>query len=343
MKRIAQLFIALPLFVGLPLVAAQGPHTPAASPYVDVHTHIESEVAGKAVEQAAEVMQGDNRAKYLFMPSPFDDAGHGAFDIELLQMISKKYGGRIGVMGGGGTLNPMIVEAVRAGKTTPELEKRFTDRAEAIARQGAVGFGEMTAQHRPSASTPSYQSAPPDHPLFLALADVAASHNMPVVLHMEAVEKDMPIPESWHVNQPPVPPVMKANIAAFERLLSHNSRARIVWAHGGCDYTGDRTPQLMRRLLQAHPNLYMEIKIDPLNPGLNSPLDGGATGRLKPEWLKLFQDYSDRFVIGSDQHYPMPEGQPQRWQAAITMFNQLPSDLRRKIGVENVRRIYRMM
>jgi predicted TIM-barrel fold metal-dependent hydrolase len=116
-----------------------------------------------------------------------------------------------------------------------------------------------------------------------------------------------------------------------------------VWAHGGCDYTGDRTPQLMRRLLQAHPNLYMEIKIDPLNPGLNSPLEGGATGRLKPEWLKLFQDFSDRFVIGSDQHYPMPEGQPQRWQAAITMFNQLPSDLRRKIGVENVRRIYRMM
>jgi predicted TIM-barrel fold metal-dependent hydrolase len=138
-----------------------------------------------------------------------------------------------------------------------------------------------------------------------------------------------------------VPPTLKANIAAFERLLSHNPRARIVWAHAGWDNTGARTPQLMRRLLQAHPNLYAEIKIDPLDPGVNSPLDGGATGRLKPEWLKLFQDFPDRFVIGSDQHYPMPPNQPQRWQAVIGMFNQLPPDLRSKIGVDNVRRIYR--
>ena len=86
----------------------------------------------------------------------------------------------------------------------------------------------------------------------------------------------------------------------------------------------------------------MELKIDPLNAGLNSPLDGGATGKLKPEWLKLFQDFPDRFVIGSDQHYPMPENQPQRWQAVITMFNQLPPDVRRKIGVENVGKIYKL-
>jgi len=342
MTRIAQLAVTLSLaFAALPLGAAQEPRTPAASPYIDVHTHIEIGMADKAFAQAADVMQGDNRAKFLFMPSPFDDA-HGAFDVELLRDASKKYGGRIAVLGGGGTLNPMLVEAVRAGKTTPELRKRFTDRAEAIARAGAVGFGELTAEHRPSASTPSYQSAPPDHPLFLALADIAASHNMPFVLHMEAVEKDMRIPDSWHVTDPPNPPIMKGNIAAFERLLSHNPRARIVWAHGGCDYTGDRTPQLMRRLLQAHPNLYIEIKIDPLNVGLNSPLDGGATGKLKPDWLKLFQDFPDRFVIGSDQHYPMPENQPQRWQTAITMFNQLPPDVRRKVGVENVSRIYRL-
>src|SRR5262245_66471776 len=115
MKRIALL-----LLMSLPIVvAAQGPHAPAASPYIDVHTHIEIGMADEALAQAADAMQGDNRAKVLFMPSPFDDAGHGAFDIELLQTAAKKYGGRIAVMGGGGTLNPMIVEAVRAGKTTP--------------------------------------------------------------------------------------------------------------------------------------------------------------------------------------------------------------------------------
>ena len=60
----------------------------------------------------------------------------------------------------------------------------------------------------------------------------------------------------------------------------------------------DAAINIMRRLLQAHPNLYAEIKIDPMDPGLNSPLDGGATGKVKPEWSKLFQDFPDRFVIG---------------------------------------------
>ena len=122
----------------------------------------------------------------------------------------------------------------------------------------------------------------------------------------------------------------------------HNARAKIVWAHGGWDNTGFRTPELCRRLLQAHPNLYMELKLDPLRPGLNSPLSGGAGGTLKPEWLKLFQDFPDRFVIGSDQHYPMPKNEPQRWQAVILFFNQLPQDLRRKFGTENAVRLYNL-
>ncbi len=331
----------LQLVVSMLLLAMQNPHVPAASPYIDGHTHID-ELTEQTVGLAVDAMQSDNRAKYLFMPSPFEEAGGRSFDIEVLKMITKKYGDKIAILGGGGTLNPMLVEAVRAGRTSPELEKRFKERAEAIARQGAVGFGELTAEHRPSASTPSYQSAPPDHPLLLALSDIAASHDLPVVLHMEAVQHAMPIPESWHVNPLPNPPTMRPNIDAFERLLTHNPRTKIVWAHGGWDNTGVRTPELCRHLLQAHPNLYMELKIDPLNAGLNSPLDGGATGKLKPEWLKLFQDFPDRFVIGSDQHYPMPENQPQRWQAVITMFNQLPPDLRRKMGVENVAKIYKV-
>src|SRR4051812_35271579 len=88
------MFLASCVLCALPLIAAQESHAPAASPYIDVHTHIEIGMADKAFAQAAETMKGDNRAKYLFMPSPFDDAGHGAFDIELLQAAAKKYGSR---------------------------------------------------------------------------------------------------------------------------------------------------------------------------------------------------------------------------------------------------------
>ena len=319
-----------------------GTRVAAVSPFIDVHTHLERAVAEGSIEIAVHAMQAENSAKYLFLPSPFPEVGKGAFDIELIQTAAKKYPDKILISGGGGTLNPMIEEAVHAGATSPDLEKKFKDRAEEIASLGAVGFGELAAEHEPSASTPAYQSVPPDHPLFLALADIAAQHGLPITLHMEAVPETMPIPSSWHVNPMPNPPQLRANIAAFERLLSHNPRAKIVWAHECWDNTGFRTVALSRRLLQAHPNLFMELKVDPLNPGLNSPLADGASGKVKPEWLKLLQDFPDRFVIGSDQHYPMPDNGPQRWQAVILLFNQLPPDLRRKIGVDNVARIYKL-
>jgi hypothetical protein len=56
----------------------------------------------------------------------------------------------------------------------------------------------------------------------------------------------------------------------------------------------------------------------------------------------LFQDFLDRFIIGTDQHYPEPRDSEQRWQAVLLVFNQLPGDLRRKIGIENAMRIYRL-
>lgn len=75
----------------------------------------------------------------------------------------------------------------------------------------------------------------------------------------------------------------------------------------------------------------MEIKLDPGNEGRNFPMVGN---KIKPDWLKLLQDFPDRFIIGSDQHYPESKG-AQRWQAVVLLFNQLPPDLRKKIGTEN--------
>jgi predicted TIM-barrel fold metal-dependent hydrolase len=315
---------------------------PALSPFIDTHVHLEKSVARESIDAAVGAMRDEGSSGYLFLPSPFATRGESAFDIELIKPLARKYPGKVWAMGGGGTLNPMLQQAAALDLRDERLEREFKRRALSIARQGAAGFGEFTSEHRPSASTPSFQSAPPDHRLLLLLADIAASNEMPIVLHMEAVPETMPLPESWLLPGVDAPATLKANIAGFERLLAHNPRARIVWAHGGWDNTGYRTPELCRRLLAAHPNLYMEIKIDPKRPGENSPLNGGASGSLKPEWLKLFEDYPDRFVLGSDQHYPLPGDAVERWQALTGFFNALPEELRRKFGVENVRRIYRL-
>jgi len=309
---------------------------PALSPFVDVHTHPDPGDPAGSVRAALRAMPAENAVKIVFMPQPFTADDPGRYDAEILLPAVKGHADKLAVLGGGGSLNAMIQQSARTGDAGPEIRRKFKERAEELLRLGAVGFGELTAEHFQGA-TP-YQSVPPDHPLFLQLADIAAEHGVPIDLHMEALPQTIPLPAS--MKSPPNPPQLRANIAAFERLLDHNPRGRIIWAHAGWDNTGYRTPGLCRRLLRAHPNLYMDVKIDPLKPGKNSPLANGASGAIKPEWLKLFEDFPDRFVVGTDQYYPEPLPGPQRWEAIVLLLNQLPNGLRQKIAMENAARLY---
>jgi predicted TIM-barrel fold metal-dependent hydrolase len=317
-----------------PADAPAAPVVPALTPYVEAHTHFEAGDPQGSVNAALAAIPRQNAAMVLLQmpPDTFDHPGH--YDAEVILAEARKHADRIAVLGGGGTLNAMIIQAAATGDAGPAVQKKFKDRAEELIKEGVVGFGEMTAEHY-AGGTP-YQYAPADHPLYLLLADIAAKHGVPIDLHMEAVPEDMAVPPS--VKVPPNPPKLRANIAAFERLLAHNPKAKIIWAHLGADGTGKRTPELSRRLLRAHPNLYMEIKTDPRNHGLNYPL--GADGKIKPEWLALFTEFPDRFVLGSDQHYPETKEPEQRWQEIVALFNQLPPDVRRKIGTDNAGRIY---
>ena len=314
---------------------------PAALPYVDTHVHFDAKVVSDPsgeVAAALQEMPHENAAELIFMPGPFLPGDANRFDHEAFLAAVKKNHSKLAFQGGGGSLNVMIQESVRSGSASPEVRQKFKDRAEQIVRDGAVGFGEMSSEHLSFSSSQAYETAPPDHPLFLLLADIAAAHNLPIELHLDAVPQAMALPSG--LKSPPNPPNLAENLTAFEHLLTHNPRAKIVWAHAGSDGLGYRTPDLCRRLLQAHPNLYMEIKIDPQELGKNPPL--AADGKIQPQWLKLFNDFPDRFVIGSDQHYASGRSMtgPQRWQMPVLLLNQLPAGLQQKIARENALRIF---
>jgi len=305
----------------------------ALTPYVEAHTHFDNKDAAGSVRSALAALDRQNAAMILFQmpPDTFDHPGH--YDAEVVLAEAKQHPGKIGVLGGGGTLNAMIIQAAAGGGDGAAVRDQLKTRAEELLQEGVIGFGEMTAEHF-SGGTP-YQYAPVDHPLYLLLADIAAEHDVPIDLHIEAVPEDMALP--GELRSPPNAPQLHANIAALERLLDHNPRARIIWAHAGSDGTGYRTPELCRKLLAAHANLYMEIKTDPRAHGKNYPL---ADGKITPAWLALFTEFPDRFIIGSDQHYPEPEEPLQRWQEAVALLDQLPADVRVKIATQNVAHIY---
>lgn len=272
----------------------------------------------------------------ILSPPPFPADWAGAYGMVQLQALVRAHPGRFAFTAGGESLNPMIVATPPQG-VTPTVLHEFQQQAEAIAQGGAAGFGELAAEHFSARiGRHPYESAPPDHPLFLALADIAAKYGMPIELHMEAVPRDMPFPNA-SLAGPPNPPSLKENISAFERLLDHNPKARIVWVHAGWDLSGERTVELMTALLEKHANLYMSLKTDTQGNKATSPFL--APRQIKPAWIAMLRRFHDRFVIGSDQFFDQG---PARIDRARSLVDALPPDVARLIASENVGHIYRL-
>lgn len=332
--------------------ASQGEREQSALSFIDTHSHLDGvyRLGGvwesdydAAARTAMTTMDEAGVQKSLLLPPPFPPHYPRRYDYSVLAEVVKNYPDRFSFLGGGGLLNPMI-HAVPADQVTTEIRQEFEAKATEIIAAGAAGFGEMTALHLSFFENHPFLEGPPDHPLFLLLSDIAARADMPIDLHMEAVTQDINLPTGF--STPPNPSVLHENIKAFERLLAHNRKARIVWAHVGWDNTGHMTVSLLRRLLHQHSNLFMSIKI---LTGVgrqivaNRPLQ--EDGSIRPEWLELIHDFPDRFVIGSDQFYGIPgltPGRPQSATASWSLIDQLPEELASKMARENALQIYRI-
>ena len=313
--------------------------------FIDTHAHLhggrgfhgsKGEDFYSALRLALSKMDRWGIRKTLIMPFPFTPNQRDLFDAGDFLDAIKTHPGRIAFLGGGGTLNVMIHQAVLEGKTSPEVRRKFENTARELLSMGAVGFGEMASEHFSLRPNHPYISAPPDHPLFLLLSDIAARHGVPIDIHMEAIPYKMPPPE--RIDSPPNPEVLLANIPAFERLLVYNRKAKIIWAHAGWDNTGSRTTSLMGDLLERHPNLHMSIKINRGGLRENRPITKNET--IRPEWLALFRTFPDRFIIGSDLKYGLP-GRPLR-SGVMALLSTLPAGIARMIGHENAERLFNL-
>lgn len=229
---------------------------------IDTHVHFPrmpgAEVYDLIAATALREMDRFGVEKAILSPPPFP-AGARRAPLMDPSAVARRYP-RFAFAAGGESLNP-ILQDTPPDRVSADLMRRFRAIAEEIAAAGAASFGELAAEHFSSGrGRHPYESSPPDHPLLLVLADVAAQHGMPIDLHMEAVPEDMLFPPERP--RGPNPERLSANIARLERLLDHNPEACIVWLHAGWDLTGERTLLLMRGLLERHRNLAMSIKSD---------------------------------------------------------------------------------
>ncbi|MFQ5955369.1 MAG: amidohydrolase family protein [Kiloniellales bacterium] len=257
--------------------------------------------------------------------------------------------GRLFLMAGGAILGPMIQE------TDPDhvpaaLQRRFEARAEELLEDGAKGFGEMISYHLCMAEGHSFQVAPADHPLFLTLADIAARRDVPIDIHMEAVETPVRTPDNLLRACRANPRVIEPTIAALERLLGHNRKARIVWQHIGWDNVGQMRLGLLRRLLDRHPNLYLALRVEARvgQVGGGGPMPNRIVDqqmRIHRDWRTFITDYQDRLMIGADEFIGPVERRRKRAQSfseTWSILAQLPPPVAAKIGRDNAARVYRL-
>ncbi len=116
-----------------------------------------------------------------------------------------------------------------------------------------------------------------------AIYAAAAASGAPVNLHV-----DLAKPE---------------NVAAVEAALSAYPKMHLVLAHLG--WTAG--PDLIGRLLDAHPNLYTDVSIRLDSPGSLPWRNNGrdlsilrADDTLQPEWRALIERHPDRFLFAMD-------------------------------------------
>lgn len=142
--------------------------------------------------------------------------------------------------------------------------------------------------------------------------------------HLYGADADLPVPTRMIALARTHKLVLHAHsdVDAIERIFRQDPGARVLWAHSGFD-----RPDTVRAMLKKHRNLWCDL-------AFRSEHGGG--GKVPAEWRALFNEFPDRFMVGTDTFTP------ERWHYIVEHANwsrawlaDLPPALAEKIGWRN--------
>lgn len=149
------------------------------------------------------------------------------------------------------------------------------------------GIGEVLTRHDDLTALTEGEVARADHPALMRVYELAAEHDLPVMLHSNITSKREKEP---------------LYLGELQAALEQHPRTRFIWAHAGASaslhrYQG-RMPFLrgtLEKLLRKHDNLWVDLSWAMLDDYLLS-----EHGEPDPQWVALVKAYPDRFLLGSD-------------------------------------------
>lgn len=142
--------------------------------------------------------------------------------------------------------------------------------------------------------------------------------------HLYGADTDLPVPMAMVALARRHGLILHAHsdADAVRRLFRQWPEARIIWAHSGFD-----SPQNVREMLRAHPNLWADLAFRS---------DHASSERIDPAWREAFLEFPDRFMVGTDTFTPERLHYiPQHAAWARSWLATLPADVAERIGWRN--------
>lgn len=142
--------------------------------------------------------------------------------------------------------------------------------------------------------------------------------------HLFGAEADLPVPRRLVALARERDYILHAHsdVEAVNRLFAQWPQARVLWAHSGFE-----SPDKVRELLRRHPRLWCDL-------AYRSEHAAGA--RVDPAWRAAFDEFPDRFMVGTDTFTP------ERWhyigphaRSAREWIATLPPPLAEKLAWRN--------
>ena len=211
-----------------------------------------------------------------------------------------------------------VIVAAAVNKLTPEQRQHFhpflagfnpNDKNSAAHIQRMLdlnpglwqGIGEVFTRHDDLTALTSGDTPRANNEAMTRIYHLAAENDLPVMLHSNITSKRERNP---------------LYLAEVEEPLRNHPHTRFIWAHAGTSKEIHRHQVQMdfllptlSRMLEAYPNLYIDLSWSMLTPYL---LDDA--GQPRPEWVKLVERFPERFMLGSD---------------VVGRFNKLGKEMRR--------------
>lgn len=117
--------------------------------------------------------------------------------------------------------------------------------------------------------------------------------------HLYGADAELPVPRRMVALARQYGLVLHAHsdADAVERLFRLDPQARILWAHSGFV-----RPEEIAAMLRKYPTLWCDLAYR---------TEHGGGGQVPPEWRALFEQFPDRFMVGTDTFTP------ERWHYLV--------------------------